>query len=609
MRCEPSGAGRRAATIVLAFAILTAGCAAERAFQSGQTSARTGDWDAAVEYYRMAVRDAPDRPEYRIALERAMRDASRAHLAAARELEAADDLSGALAEYRQAYALDASNGEAGVKIANLQQALRERIEAARQPPPIEAMREQARRDAEPPLLDPASDELLVLEFTDTSLRDILAVLGEASGINVTLDEQFMDRTASLNLVDVTFEEALDHLLASHGAFYKVVNPTTIIVAPDTPEKRAAYEEQAIRTFYVSHGDVEELAALLNAVLRAPEMPVPPQFVPNTAANSLTVRATTAVLGIVEQVIAANDTPRAEIVVDVEILEVNRERAKQYGLDLSRYSLGAVFSPESRPGGPSAADGADGETAAGSFNLNTISGGVSIADFYTAVPAAVVHFLAQDTDTRLIAQPQLRGQEGVELSLNLGQEIPVPSTAFTPLAAGGAAFNPLTSYIYRPIGVIINMTPRVTYENEIILDLEVENSTLGPPHPRRRPVAAHLWHAERRDPPAVARRRVEPARRPAPRTGPPNPHGLPRPDAPADPAATVLGHRPLGADHRHRDAVDATHRARTRADAATRQPHPYRRGGQHRPHRTTADDHGRGGRHRRRHAGRAGTGRR
>lgn len=472
--------------IVVACIVVLSGCAAGRAFRSGQDAARGGNWDAAVEYYRMAVRDAPDRPEYRIALERAMLSASRAHLAAAREREAAGDLSGALAEYRQAYALDASNSEAGVKIANLQQALRQRIEATRQPPPIEAMRARARREADPPLLDPASDEPLVLQFTDTSLRDILAFLGDAGGINVTYDEQFEDRTASLDLVDVTFEEALDHLLSSRGAFYKVVNPTTILVAPDTPEKRAAYEEQAIRTFYVSHGDVEELAAMLNAVLRTPQMPLNPQVVPNTAANSLTVRATTSVLGIVEQVIAANDTPRAEIVIDVEILEVNRERAKQYGLDLSQYSLGAVFSPETAPGGQPAAGGVDegGAAAApgalsGFFNLNTVSRGVSIADFYTAVPAAVINFLEQDTDTRLIAQPQLRGQEGTELTLNLGQEVPVPSTAFTPLAAGGASFNPLTSYTYRPIGVIINMTPRVTYENEIILDLEVENSTLGP----------------------------------------------------------------------------------------------------------------------------------
>ena len=187
------------------------------------------------------------------------------------------DLSGALAEYRQAYALDASNGEAGVKVANLQQALRERIEAARAPAPIEALRARARRDAEPPLLNPASDELLVLEFTDTNLRDILAFLGDAGGINVT-DEEFEDRPAA---------------------------------------------------------------------------------------------------------------------------------------------------------------------ASGYFNLNTITRGVSIADFYTAVPTAVVNFLQQDTDTRLVAQPQLAARKG------------------------------------RPIGVILNMTPRVTYENEIILDLEVENSTLGP----------------------------------------------------------------------------------------------------------------------------------
>jgi len=100
-----------------------------------------------------------------------------------------------------------------------------------------------------------------------------------------------------------------------------------------------------------------------------------------------------------------------------------------------------------------------------------------------VPAAVIDFLEQDTQTRLVARPQLRGQggqEGTPLTLNLGQDIPVPSTAFTPLATGGAAFNPLTSFEYRPIGVVISMTPRVTFEQKIVLDREVENSTLGPP---------------------------------------------------------------------------------------------------------------------------------
>ena len=269
----------------------------------------------------------------------------------------------------------------------------------------------------------------------------------------------------------------ESILAANDAFHAVVNPTTIVVVPDTPAARAAYTPQVIRTFYVSHADVEELAGLLTAVVGGIDPSSPPQFFANTTANSITVRATAPVAGIVERVIAANDKPPAEIVIDVQILEVNRERAKRYGLDLSQYAITTTFSPEAAPG---AASEEAGGAASGAFNLNTITRGVSVADFYTAVPAAVINFLEQDSQTRLVAQPQLRGQEGTELTLNLGQEIPVPVTAFTPLAAGGASFNPLTSFQYRPVGVILNMTPRVTYENEIVLDLEVENSTVGPP---------------------------------------------------------------------------------------------------------------------------------
>ena len=458
--------------VVLSAALLAAGCAAGRAFQQGAEAARAGQWDAAVEYYRRAVADDPDRPESRIALERAMREASRAHAVAAAAREAAGDLHGALHAWRRAYALDPSNGQAAVRIASLQQTLRERAEAARAPPPIEALRAQARRQMQPPLLDPASDEPLSVVFADASLRAVIDFLGEAGGINVTYDDDFEDATYSVTLRGLAFEEALTRILAANDAFHAVVNPTTIVVVPDTPAARAAYTPQVIRTFYVSHADVEELAGLLTAVVGGIDPSSPPQFFANTTANSITVRATAPVAGIVERVIAANDKPPAEIVIDVQILEVNRERAKRYGLDLSQYAITTTFSPEAAPAAPGEAPGA--------FNLNTITRGVSVADFYTAVPAAVINFLEQDSQTRLVAQPQLRGQEGTELTLNLGQEIPVPVTAFTPLAAGGASFNPLTSFQYRPVGVILNMTPRVTYENEIVLDLEVENSTVGPP---------------------------------------------------------------------------------------------------------------------------------
>jgi hypothetical protein len=159
--------------------------------------------------------------------------------------------------------------------------------------------------------------------------------------------------------------------------------------------------------------------------------------------------------------------------------VNRSRARQFGLDLTDFAITGVFSPEQTAIGTGTGDAAGTTTLTPRpFNLNTITRGISTADFYLSVPSAVIRFLETDSETRLIAKPQLRGAEGQKITLNLGDEVPVPSTVFTPVAQGGASFNPLTSFNYRTIGVIVEMTPRVTFENEIILDLLVESSTLG-----------------------------------------------------------------------------------------------------------------------------------
>ena len=266
---------------------------------------------------------------------------------------------------------------------------------------------------------------------------------------------------------MTLEQALNQMLTANQLFYKIQNERTILIFPDTPQKRQAYEEQVIQTFYVSHADVTELSRLLNTILRGPAWRCSrPLISANKTANTITMRGSAAMVAIIERVIEANDKPRAEVVIDVEILEVNRTRAKQYGLNLSNYAIGGVFSPEGAPaGGTASGSGGQGGTAAATslFNLNTISRGINTADFYLAVPQAVVRFLESDSKTKLIAKPQLRGQEGKKLTLNLGDEIPVPSTTFTPITSGGTAVNPLTSFQYRPVGVNVEITPRVTYD--------------------------------------------------------------------------------------------------------------------------------------------------
>jgi general secretion pathway protein D len=482
---------------VIALASLAAGCASARAFGDGNAAMKAGDLDQAVAYYRTAAQAAPDNPNYKIALERALLAASRSHFDKARAFEAQDQLEAARGEYRLASEYDPTNRQAAAKVVSLDQTIRDRIEAARPKPVIEQLRERARAASAPPMLNPASREPLIVRFNAASLRDILNSIGNLTGINITYDREVQDRAVTVDLEGVTLEQALAQLMTMNQLSYKVLSDRSIFVFPDTQQKHAQYDDQMIQTFYVSHADATELSQLISSIIRVPQLGVQPLIQFNKSANTLTVRASTAVMQIIEKVIAQNDKPRAEIVIDVEILEVNRTRAKQYGLNLSDYAIGGVLSPEVAPnivaapppagGGAAAAATPSGESTPPGrvvsppvFNLNTISQGVSTSDFYLAVPTAIVRFLETDTNTKLVAKPQLRGAEGSKLLLNLGDRIPVISTSYTPLATGGAGVNPLSSYTYQDIGVNIDMTPvRVTLEGDIILDLTLDNSSLGP----------------------------------------------------------------------------------------------------------------------------------
>ena len=298
-----------------------------------------------------------------------------------------------------------------------------------------------------------------------------------TGINVTFDQQFQDRAYTVTLDGVTLEQALQQIMTANQKFYKVTDPRTIIVVDDNPAKHAQYDDLVVKVFYISHIEAQELSQLVGTMMRVPQMAVQPTLMPNKTANTITVRATAAVVDIIERIIRSNDKPRAEVLIDVQILEVNRARAKAYGLNLSAYALGFTFSPEVAP--PNT--GGNLPVPPGQpppFNVNTITQGISTADFYMSVPTAIVRFLETDSRTKTIAKPQLRGAEGTKLTLNLGDDIPVLSTVFGSAAAGGFASIPQSSFNYRSVGVIVEVTPRVTYDGEIILELLVENSTLG-----------------------------------------------------------------------------------------------------------------------------------
>jgi general secretion pathway protein D len=481
------------AVLLVAGALTVAGCAAGKAASQGEAAMKAGNLDEAVSAYRKATQAAPDNPNYKIALQRAMQTASRAHLEKAREYEQKDQLEAALGEYRQASDYDPSNRTATAKVAEIDRIIRDRIEASRPPPAIQQMRERARAASAEPILNPASREPLNFRFNNVSVRDILTTIGNAAGFSVSFDREFADRPTTVQLDQIPLEQALNQIMTMNQLSYKVLSERSIFVFQDTPPKHAQYDEQVVRTFYLSHADATEMSQILSTIIRLPGIAVQPAIAPNRTTNTLTVRGTSSVVQILEKIIQQNDKPRAEIVVDVEILEVDRSRTKNYGLNLSQYAVAGIFSPEVNPnasttstgtttggtGTPTTGTGSSTTTAtSGAFNLNTISRGFSTTDFYLAVPQAIVRFLEADNHTRIIAKPQLRGAEGGKLSLRLGQRVPVISTSYTPIATGGAGVNPLSSYQYQDVGVNIDMTPTVTLEGDIRLDVTLDNSQVG-----------------------------------------------------------------------------------------------------------------------------------
>ncbi|HEY7820387.1 MAG TPA: STN domain-containing protein, partial [Vicinamibacteria bacterium] len=218
--------------LLLSSGFSVAGCSAgASAYRRGATSAQQGEWDAAVVHYTRAANEDPDKIEYRMALERALIEASAFHVQQAQKKLAAEDLDGAVEELELAVNLHPANRYAQGILQETRDRLKERQAIQEE---AESFEERRRRAQElfggRPILEPSSIAPIQLRFAeDTSLQKIFEVLSKLSGINILFDESFRDKRVTIDLVDVSFEEALDKLALINRLFYKVVDPSTIII--------------------------------------------------------------------------------------------------------------------------------------------------------------------------------------------------------------------------------------------------------------------------------------------------------------------------------------------------------------------------------------------
>ena len=444
--------------------ILAAGCATT-ARDRARTAELAENFDEAVIEYTRALEERPNDRTLRRALERARLRAAQIHQAEGLRLAGLGNYEDALLEYQIAAELDAANGdiqEALRQTAELVTARRAALQAGQTA--TEALIERTRFLPAEGLELP--DEVLPdsLVFRDASTHDILTALGLFADVNVVFDPDFVDQRTSVDLRSARLAAALAAVTRATGSFYRVTAPRTVTVIPDTPGKRTEYEEEIVQTFYVSNADLEETVNLLRLVLDIRRISVV------TATGSLSIRDTPERVAAAARLIAAVDKAPPEVVIDVELLEVDRQRLRTYGLQF------ATVTSE----GPSTA-GVEGSLTvdrSGGLSIDEL-GSLGIADVVVAnLPGLFYRLLKRDQHTNTLANPHLRTSAGETATAQFGDEVPIPVTTFTPFAAGGLQQQPLTSFQYRNVGVNIEITPFIHHEDEVSLELLIEVITIS-----------------------------------------------------------------------------------------------------------------------------------
>jgi len=452
---------RRLAWLALALTVLS-GCAGYRYTRRADEAKRADNWDSAVYYYLEALASDPGNPRLRMELQRARFRAAEQHFRLGMRFREAGEVQRAALEFELAVQLDPTHQYAEVELRKARESLAilaQENGAAK----LEALKAAAAdMKVKPPMLNPTSREPITLSFpSPTNVKDIYKAIGQAFGFNVLFDPRLKENRVSLELRDVTAERALETVMQSAGHFYKVIDEKSILVAEDTPQLRREYEDLVVKTFFLSNADVKDVNNMLRQLIDARRIAV------NERLNSIVIRDTADKVAIAERLIAANDKAKAEVVIDVELIQVDSSKLQQIGMSLSNYTFPITFDPTEITG----------SATNGRIPLTDLSQ-ITRSMWGMVVPNVTINLVRQAGEAETLAQPQLRVTEGEKGKLVIGDKVPIPTTTFNTGTTIGGNIVPVTAFQYQDVGITIDVEPRVHHNNEVTMKLSVEVSELG-----------------------------------------------------------------------------------------------------------------------------------
>ncbi len=287
-----------------------------------------------------------------------------------------------------------------------------------------------------------SSDSVTLNFKKADIRSTFKFLAKSFGLTVIFDDEVKDVSVTLFAKDVTFKQALNLLLVTTKTFYKKLGKNTILLAPDTKEKRGQYEDYIIRTFSLRNTKAKKMSSILKSMLSIKKLII------NEKQNTIMVRSTADVLELVDKVIAVNDRKPAELILDVEILEVNRTKTEQLGLDFGS-SLSIAY-----------------KSFSGSFSRALSLGTVTL-------PGITFSYLKQDIDAKILANPKIRVIDDKPALIHIGDRVPLRSSTIQDVTG-----QIRTTYKYTDIGIKMTVEADIHLDNSVTVKMNLEVSSLG-----------------------------------------------------------------------------------------------------------------------------------
>ncbi|OFV99466.1 MAG: hypothetical protein A3F68_09085 [Acidobacteria bacterium RIFCSPLOWO2_12_FULL_54_10] len=452
------------------FSSLAFAAQGDEEFNRGREAEARQDFDEAFAQYEKALQVDPSNPQFDIAYRRARFIAGQLHMERGFDLRLQGSLQEALAEFETAAKIDTTNPAAQQEMDRT----RELIEAQSNPPAIDEGMPSVEDAQGPPLLIPLSREPINLRVTNDS-KIVYTTIGRLAGINVLFDPDFTAQRVTVELENVTLEEALDQLSLLSKSFWKTLTRNTILVIPDTAVKRREQEQQVLKTFYLSNTITpQELTEVVTAIRTLLETRRIQQI---NSMNAILVRDTPDKVALAEKIIRDIDKAKPEVVVDVAVMEIRRDEAQRLGFfPTSSGGAGISTSINPTPRGSTTGTGTS-QTTSPNLPLNRL-GSLSAADFSIILPGAQLNALMSDANSKVLQRPEIRASDGQKATLRIGDRIPIATGSYQP-GVGGAVVSSLvqTQFQYTDVGVNLDITPKVHAEREITLKVRVEISAV------------------------------------------------------------------------------------------------------------------------------------